>query len=86
MVRNIVKWNTLGIFCGAEHCQRYFLRLGGLNMDRWSNAACCGYAIMAMKSCGFSEEEIKCVVHQLLEEFDFHDAAEAEQAYNESSY
>ncbi len=55
-------------------------------MDRWSNAACCGYAIMAMKSCGLSEEEIKCVVHQLLEEFDFHDLSEAEQTYNESSY
>lgn len=80
MVRNIVKWNILGTFAVR------FYGLGGFDMDRWSNAACCGYAIMAMKSCGLSEEEIKCVVHQLLEEFDFHDLSEAEQTYNESSY
>lgn len=51
----------------------------GLEPDAWSNDACCGYVIMAMHDCGFSHEDIRRVVRQLHEAFDFHTINEAEQ-------
>ena len=44
----------------------------GLEPDAWSNDACRGYVIMAMQDCGFSHEDIRRVVRQLHEAFDFH--------------
>lgn len=44
----------------------------GLEPDVWSNDACRGYVIMAMQDCGFSHEDIRRVVRQLYEVFDFH--------------
>ena len=51
----------------------------GLEPDAWSNDACRGYVIMAMHDCGFSHEDIRRVVRQLHEAFDFHTINEAEQ-------
>ena len=47
----------------------------------WSNDACRSYVIMAMQDCGFSREDIRRVVRQLYEVFDFHTISEAEQKY-----
>ena len=58
----------------------------GLEPDAWSNDACRGYAIMAMQDCGFSHEDIRRVVRQLYEVFDFHTINEAEQKYYHGGY
>ena len=54
----------------------------GMEQDEWSNDACRGYVIMAMQDCGFSREDIRRVVRQLYEVFDFHTISEAEQKYS----
>ena len=43
----------------------------GLKPDEWSNDACRGYVIMAMQDCGFSSKDIRRVLTQLYEVFDF---------------
>ena len=58
----------------------------GFEPDEWSNDACRGYVIMAMEDCGFSKKDIRRVVGQLYEVFDFHTISEAEQKYNISDY
>ena len=58
----------------------------GLEPDAWSNDACRGYVIMAMQDCGFSHEDIRRVVRQLYEVFDFHTINEAEQKYYHGDY
>ena len=58
----------------------------GLEPDEWSNDACRGYVIMAMHDCGFSHEDIRRVVRQLHEAFDFHTINEAEQKYYHGDY
>ncbi|RGY95466.1 hypothetical protein DXA14_29310 [Hungatella hathewayi] len=58
----------------------------GLEPDAWSNDACRGYVIMAMHDCGFSHEDIRRVVRQLHEAFDFHTINEAEQKYYHGDY
>lgn len=60
--------------------------ISGLEPDMWSNDACRGYVIMAMQDCGFSHKDIRHVVRQLYEVFDFHTISEAEQKYNISDY
>lgn len=52
----------------------------------WSNDACRGYVILAMKNCGFSSDDIRGVVAQLREEFDFTAVEEAEQLYYKGDY
>lgn len=39
--------------------------------EEWSNNACCGYAIKAMKNCGFKSKDIQLVLAELYELFDF---------------
>ena len=51
----------------------------GLEPDAW-------YVIMAMQDCGFSHEDIRRVVRQLHEAFDFHTINEAEQKYYHGDY
>ena len=60
--------------------------LAALLSEPWSNGACRGYVIMAMQDCGFSHKDIRRVVRQLYEVFDFHTISEAEQKYNISDY
>lgn len=55
-------------------------------MDTWSNNACRGYVIMAMQDCGFSSEDIRRVLTQLFEVFDFNSIEDAEQLYNSGNY
>ena len=58
----------------------------GLEPDAWSNDACRGYVIMAMQDCGFAHEDIRRVVRQLREVFDFYTINEAEQKYYHGDY
>lgn len=58
----------------------------GLEPDAWSNDACRGYVIMAMQDCGFSRKEIRRVVIQLYEVFDFNTLEQAKQKYLSSNY
>ena len=60
--------------------------LAALLSEPWSNGACRGYVIMAMQDCGFSHEDIRRVVRQLYEVFDFHTINEAEQKYYRGDY
>ena len=58
----------------------------GLEPDTWSNDACRGYVIMAMQDCGFSHEDIRRVVRQLREVFDFYTINEAERKHYHGDY
>ena len=60
--------------------------LSAMMAEPWSNGACRGYVIMAMQDCGFSHEDIRRVVQQLHEVFDFHTINEAEQKYYHGDY
>ncbi|MEG0985025.1 MAG: hypothetical protein RSK76_01475 [Clostridia bacterium] len=55
-------------------------------MDKWSNAACLGYAIVAMKRLGMEEEEIKRIIGQIESEFGDMSVSEAEADYYDSVY
>ena len=52
----------------------------------WSNNACRGYVIYAMENCGFSPNDIRRVVTELYEVFDFCSLEEAQQHFEESPY
>ena len=47
-------------------------------MEEWSNNACCGYVIKAMENCGFSSDDIRRMMAELHELFDFVSLEEAE--------
>lgn len=55
-------------------------------MEEWSNNACMGYAILAAKALGYSEEQIKQLVAAIYFEFDFKTVEEAKDVYNKSPY
>ncbi len=60
--------------------------LAAMLSEPWSNGACRGYIIMAMENCGFSDKDIRHVMAELYELFDFKTLEEAEAHYQKSSY
>lgn len=60
--------------------------LSALPAEPWSNDACRGYVIHAMEHCGFSQKDIRRVVAELHEVFDFCGPEEARQHYENSPY
>ena len=52
----------------------------------WNNNACRGYVIYAMENCGFSPKDIRRVVAELHEVFDFYGLEEAQQHFENSPY
>ena len=60
--------------------------LAAMLSQLWSNNACRGYVIYAMENCGFSPKDIRRVVAELYEVFDFHSLEEAQQHFENSSY
>lgn len=61
-------------------------KLQALLYQQWSNGACRGYVIYAMENCGFSPEDIQCVVGELYYVFDMRGIEEADQHYQSSPY
>ena len=55
-------------------------------MEEWSNNACLGYVISAMKQAGYQREEIRKVIRYVYYEFDFKTIDEAKDIYNKSDY
>ena len=49
--------------------------------DKWSNNACRGYIIKAMESCGYKSKDIRKVLMELYEVFDFCSVEEAAAYY-----
>ena len=49
--------------------------------EEWSNNACRGYVIMAMENCGFKSNDIRQVLTELYEVFDFCAVEEAAHYY-----
>ena len=49
--------------------------------EEWSNNACCGYVIKAMENCGFKPKDIRQVLTELYEVFDFCAVEEAAHYY-----
>ena len=49
--------------------------------DKWSNNACRGYVIKAMESCGYKSKDIRKVLMELYEVFDFCSVEEAAAYY-----
>lgn len=54
--------------------------------EKWSNGACRGYVIMAMENCDFSDKDIRRVMAELRELFNFTPLDEAEAHYQKSSF
>jgi hypothetical protein len=55
-------------------------------VNDWSNHACLGYVVAALKRKGWSNDRIKEVVGAVYFEFDFKTVEEAEQIYRNSEY
>ena len=55
--------------------------LAALLAQPWSNNVCRGYAIYAMENCGFSSDDIRRMMAELHELFDFVSLEEAEAHY-----
>lgn len=55
-------------------------------MEMWSNQACLGYAIIAMKNKELDEEIIQKVINAMHSDFDFTAVEEAADVYRKSSY
>ena len=60
--------------------------LVALLSEPWSNGACRGYVIMAMENCGFADQDIRRIMAELYELFDFVSLDEAEAHYQKSPY
>ena len=60
--------------------------LAAMLSEPWSNGACRGYVIMAMENCGFSDKDIRNVMAEIYELFDFKTLEEAEVHYQKSPY
>lgn len=60
--------------------------LAAMLSEPWSNGACRGYVIMAMENCGFSDKDIRHIMAELYELFDFKTLKEAETHYQKSPY
>ena len=54
--------------------------------EEWSNNACRGYVIKAMENCGFSSDDIRRMMAELHELFDFVSLEEAEAHYQKSLF
>ena len=65
---------------------QYDPELASLLSQGWSNGACRGYIILAMENCGFKPADIRRVVAELHEVFDFKTLEEAEEHYQNSPY
>ena len=64
----------------------YDPELAALLSQPWSNDACRGYVIAAMERCGFKPSDIKQVMVELYEVFDYTTLQEAEAYYERSPY
>ena len=64
----------------------YDPELAALLSQPWSNNACRGYVIYAMENCGFSPQDIRRVVAELYEVFDFCAVEEAAHYYENWQY
>ena len=60
--------------------------LSAMMAEPWSNGACRGYVIMAMENCGFSSDDIRRMMAELHELFDFVSLEEAEAHYQKSLF
>ena len=60
--------------------------LVALLSEPWSNGACRGYVIMAMENGGFVDQDIRHIMAELYELFDFVSLDEAEAHYQKSPY
>ena len=60
--------------------------LAALLSEPWSNGTCRGYVIMAMENCGFADQDIRRIMAELYELFDFVSLDEAEAHYQKSPY
>ena len=74
------------LFIKEETNMKYNPELAALLAQPWSNNACRGYVIYAMEDCGFSPADIRRVVAELCEVFDFCGLEEAQQHFENSPY
>ena len=75
------------LFIKEETNMKYDPEMAALLAQPWSNNACRGYVIYyAMENCGFSPVDIRRVVAELYEVFDFCGLEEAQQHFENSPY
>ena len=55
-------------------------------MEEWSNNACLGYIIKAMRDAGKSAKEIQQMVNEVRAQFDWVSVEDAKEIYNKSPY
>ena len=73
-------------FIEEETNMKYDPELAALLAQPWNNNACRGYVIYAMENCGFSPTDIRRVMAELHEVFDFCGLEEARQHFENSPY
>ncbi|WP_033828080.1 RuvA C-terminal domain-containing protein [Bacillus andreraoultii] len=56
------------------------------NESQWSNYACLGYVISALKKLGYDDEHIRQLVRAIYSEFDMKSVPDAEDIFRESDY
>ena len=74
------------LFIKEETNMKYDPEMAALLAQPWSNNACRGYGIYAMENCGVSPVDIRRVVAELYEVFDFCGLEEAQQHFENSPY
>jgi len=78
-------WLEYPLSCDRPNIQSQrpsFIRKKVLTMhEEWSNNACRGYVIKAMENCGFKSKDIRRVLTELYEVFDFCAVEEAAHYY-----
>lgn len=56
-----------------------------LLQEKWNNAACLGYALKALKSLGYSENEIEKIITEIGKQFDQLSIEDAAELYNQEN-
>lgn len=56
-----------------------------LLQEKWNNAACLGYTLKALKSLGYSKNEIEKILTEIGKQFDQLSIEDAAELYNQEN-
>lgn len=52
--------------------------------EEWSNAACCGYVILACNALGCSEQQVNDILSAMYDKFEIYSVKQAKEKYMRS--
>lgn len=70
----------MGTSCEKDMTSKEILRF--LNDEQWSNAACCGYLILACENLRYSDKEIDSLLNSIQDIFNRETVNQAKQRCN----